>query len=60
MKTPNLRNARLKAGYGLRELARKLQLSPQYLLDIERGHRAINPEMKARYNAAIGKPSARS
>ena len=60
MKTsPSLRDARLRAGYGLRELARKLQVSPQYLLDIERGYREGNPGLRARYNAAVRKPNAR-
>jgi len=48
-----LRARRLRAGIGLRELARVMDISAPYLREIELGTRRFTPEMKVRHRDAM-------
>lgn len=45
----SLRETRISLGLSLRELARRLCISPTYLSDIERGHRRCPAKIAAAY-----------
>lgn len=50
-----LRELRQEAGHSVSDLARLIGISPQYLTQIERGHRpTVSPKMFLRILAAIG------
>lgn len=49
-----LRSARKKHRVGLREIARRLELSSGYLHDLEHGRRNWTEEMIRNYQAALG------
>lgn len=49
-----IRAARLAAGLGLREVARRAVIDPGYLSQIERGKRAPSPEFLARLSDVLG------
>ena len=44
-----LREARIREGLSLREMARRLRLSPAYLSDVERNRRARLPKIVGNY-----------
>lgn len=49
----DLRRLREGAGLSLREMAARLNMSPAYLSDLERGHRAWRPDLIKRYEDAL-------
>lgn len=48
-----LRARRVRAGLGLRELARAMSISAPYLRDMELGLRRFTPTMRERHSAAM-------
>lgn len=51
-----LRDARIRAGIGLRELSRRLGVSPSYLSRIERGKQRASWQMVQRVAEPLGCP----
>lgn len=47
----SLREVRKKAGLGLRELARRIGLTPAYLSDVELNRRRVTPKMEVVYDS---------
>lgn len=52
-----LRWLRERAGISLREMARRLKLSPAYLSDVERNRRGVTPDLHIAYDALRKKAS---
>lgn len=52
---PAKRKQRIKAGVGLRELAREMRVSAMYVVDLERGTRRFTEDMKGIYDNALTK-----
>lgn len=48
-----LRTLRLESGISLREASRRIGLSAPYISDLERGRRAWNADLEARYRKAL-------
>jgi transcriptional regulator with XRE-family HTH domain len=48
-----LRSQRLRRGVSLRALARAMEISAPYLVDLELGRRAMNPTLRGRYRVAL-------
>lgn len=49
----HMRKLREKSKKSLREVARKLDLSPPYISDLERGNRSFTADMVSRYKEAL-------
>jgi transcriptional regulator with XRE-family HTH domain len=50
-----LRNMRKETGISLREVARRMNITPPYLSDLERGNRTWTDELCERFQKALRK-----
>ena len=50
-----IRLLRQAKGISLREMARKLGVSPSHLCDIEKGRKVVSPERAARFAKTLGR-----